>query len=175
MENCYLLFVKTGYEERVVDKLKTKLDSSLFLPFVPTKEKFFRRNGITTKEKELCFIGYVFVESELYSDEFIVKMSPIIRTFGDIYKIVNYGNKRDIAMRENEQFMLNSLYGSKHCVEASVGFMEGDIIRIEDGSLIGMESTIKKMNRHKREAIIEIELMGALRRVTVGLEILKKI
>jgi len=38
-----------------------------------------------------------------------------------------------------------------------------------------MESIVKKVNRHKREALIEIEIMGDARLVTVALEIVKKV
>jgi len=34
-----------------------------------------------------------------------------------------------------------------------------------------MESIVKKVNRHKREALIEIEIMGDARLVTVALYI----
>lgn len=175
MKNCYILFVKTGCEEKIVNILKSWLDLSLFLPFVPTREKLFRRNGKTTRIMELVFGGYIFIESELSSDNFIIEVTPIIIKLNEAYRIINYGDKRDIAMRAVERNMLKNLYGSNYCIVASVGFIEGDRIRINEGSLMGMENVIKKINRHKREAIIEIEIMGSLRQVTVGLEIIEKI
>lgn len=42
------------------------------------------------------------------------------------------------------------------------------------GSLIGCEGFIKKINRHRREAVIEVEFMGRLISVSVGLEIVKR-
>lgn len=174
MEFCYVLFVKTGREMSIVHNLKKKLDSSKFLPFVPTKEKYFKKDGNIIKESEVCFQGYIFIESSLCVDKFIIEIFPIIRMTKEIYRIVNYGNSKDIAMRESERSALSCLYGDKYCIEISTGFIEGDKVKVYAGPLAGRESIIRKINRHKREAMIEIEIMGGLRCINVGLEIIKK-
>ena len=51
----------------------------------------------------------------------------------------------------------------------------GDRVTITEGPLAGYESYIKKINRHKMEAVVQIEMMNAPRDVTVGLEIVKKL
>lgn len=38
-----------------------------------------------------------------------------------------------------------------------------------------MESIVRRINRHKRQALIELEIMGDVRMVTVALEIVKKV
>jgi transcriptional antiterminator NusG len=37
-----------------------------------------------------------------------------------------------------------------------------------------MESRIKKIDRHKREAVVVMEMMGAVREVRVMLEVIEK-
>jgi transcriptional antiterminator NusG len=37
-----------------------------------------------------------------------------------------------------------------------------------------MECKIKKINRHKREALVELEMMGATREVKLMLEVVEK-
>lgn len=174
MGNCYVLFVKTGQELTIAHHLKSKLDSSMFLPFVPTKEKYFKKDGKINTEIEVCFHGYIFIESNLYADRFRIEIFPIIRRFEGIYSIVSYGDKRDIAMHEGERLALLSLYGDKYCIKNSVGFIKGDKVKVHTGPLSGKESIIKKINRHKREATIEIEIMGGLHHINVGLEVIKK-
>lgn len=56
-----------------------------------------------------------------------------------------------------------------------VSLMVGDRIQILDGSLKGLESIVRKVNRHKRQAWIEIEFMGDIRLVSVALEIVEKV
>ena len=48
------------------------------------------------------------------------------------------------------------------------------MIRMVAGALVGLEGRIKKINRHKREAIVEMEMMGAVRKVAVMLEVVEK-
>ena len=78
-------------------------------------------------------------------------------------------------MRMSERSSLKNLYGDKHCIEASTGIIEDDRVKINEGALIGKEHVIKKINRHRREAVIEVCLMGSLREIIVGLEIVEKV
>jgi transcriptional antiterminator NusG len=78
-------------------------------------------------------------------------------------------------MRERERSPWERLFDSEFCIRASVGFCEGDKVRVTSGALVGLESLIKKINRHKREAIVEMEMMGDVRRVKLMLEVVEKI
>lgn len=40
---------------------------------------------------------------------------------------------------------------------------------------IGTKSIIKSVNRHKMQAVIEVEFMGGIRRTTISLEIVKRL
>ena len=56
----------------------------------------------------------------------------------------------------------------------SYGMIEGDRVRIISGSLVGMEAVIRKVDRHKRVAYIEMRIFGEIKLVEVGLEIVAK-
>ncbi|MCC8098207.1 MAG: hypothetical protein LIO44_06625 [Eubacterium sp.] len=60
-------------------------------------------------------------------------------------------------------------------VEMSVGIIENDRVQVINGSMMGMEGSIRKIDRHKRTARIEVNMFGRTMEVTVGLEIVKKI
>ena len=49
-----------------------------------------------------------------------------------------------------------------------------DKIIINEGPLIGLEGLITKIDRQKRIAYVNVELLGKLTRVQVGLEIISK-
>ena len=70
---------------------------------------------------------------------------------------------------------LKKLLGADYCIQESIGYVEGDKVIIKSGGLMGSESRIKKINRHKREAVLEINILGDMRQVIVALEIIKKI
>ena len=71
--------------------------------------------------------------------------------------------------------MLLRLCDDDRYVESSSGIIIGDSVYIKEGPLKGYESIIRKIDRHKRKAIIELEFMGAVRQVAVALEIVEKV
>ena len=175
MEDWYVLYVRTGSEEKVKDLLTKLLDQNYHLPFIPMKAKIFRRHGVINKDNQICFPGYVFIKSKYRAHEFIKEVLPVVHKIKEAYLFLHYGDKYDVAMRECEKKSMNNLLGSNFCIESSIGFIEGDAIRIISGGLMWTESTIKKINRHKREAIIEVNIMGDIRQVSVVLEVMEKI
>mgnify|MGYP003735036107 CR=1 FL=1 len=77
-------------------------------------------------------------------------------------------------MREEERAILDNLWQGKNCIKVSTGFIKGDSIVITDGPFVGRESIIKEVHPRRREAIVEIELMGRICQATVGLEIVER-
>lgn len=59
-------------------------------------------------------------------------------------------------------------------VDMSCGVIENDKIIITDGPLMNLEGYITKIDRHKRIAYVDVELLGKITRVQVGLEIISK-
>ncbi len=170
----YVLFVRTGREHKVEQFLKERLDTCTYVPFVPLQERFFKAAGTVKKELKPLFPSYVFIESEISSHEFIKKTSALIYTSRDIVSILKYSDT-EIAMRESEKQMLLSLCNDDHCIESSSGIIKGDRIHITDGPLKEWKSIVREVNRHKRQALIEIEFMGGTRLISVALEIVEKI
>lgn len=170
----YVLFVRTGQEQRVERLLKVQLDTDVFMPFIPLNERLFKKSGIVKREIKPLFPSYVFIESDISNQEFSYSISKIIRSSNDIVRILKYSDT-EISMRDSEKQALMKLYNGYHCIELSKGIIVGDRIHITDGPLIGCESMVKRVNRHKREAWIELEFMGEKRLLNVSLEILDKI
>ncbi len=170
----YVLFVRTSREDKVKQLLKERLNTDIFVPFVPVHENLFKISGVIKKELKPLFPGYVFIKSEAPGHEFIKKISAFIHAFPDIVRILRYSDT-EIAMRESEKNLLMNLYNDNHCIESSSGIIVGNKIHITDGPLKGWESIVRKINRHKRQALIEIEFMGAIRLISVALEVVEKI
>ena len=70
-----------------------------------------------------------------------------------------------ISLTESEIQFLLRFGGTEQLVKMSTGFVEQDQIIILDGPLKGMEGYIKKIDRHRREASLDVK---------VGLEIIGK-
>jgi len=169
----YILFVQTGKEKKIEKLIKRQLDNEVCMPFIPLQEILFRKSGVVRKETRVLFPGYVFVESELPGQQFLRLMNPLINSISDMVSILKY-SETEIAMRESERRMLLGLYNNDYCIESSYGIMKGERIHITEGPLKGLESIVKKVNRHKRQAWIEIEIMGDIRLVCVALDVVEK-
>lgn len=62
----------------------------------------------------------------------------------------------------------------QNIIKMSHGYIENDRIVITDRPMKDYEGTIKKINRHKRKSIIEVEFFGRNMEISVGLEIVRK-
>lgn len=73
-----------------------------------------------------------------------------------------------------EQDFLNSMFDEDSTIQMSRGDIVDGQFQIKQGPLQQKEDRIRKMNRHKRMAEIELSLHGENRRVKVGVEIVEK-
>ncbi len=58
--------------------------------------------------------------------------------------------------------------------EMSEGIIENDRVVVTSGPLKGNEGLIRKIDRHKRKAWLEIEMFGRTVEMQVGLEVVGK-
>jgi transcriptional antiterminator NusG len=170
----YVIFTLTGCEESVVCEFEKWFKDQDFKPFIPMRETIFRRKGINKKEKEKMFPGYMFVETAIASKDFLQTTSNFICSQSNkAIRVLRYGDGNAAINKEEIKF-LHYLLGNKKCVETSIGFKEGDKIIIEHGPLQGYESIVKKINYHKREAVIELNILNEKRSIIIPIEIITK-
>lgn len=172
----YVLFTKVGSEKLLVKKLEKYFFGEKVDPFLPLIEIFHKfANKKTVKEYKVMFPGYVFIESVFENAIFFEKIKNFHMDTNSNIKLLSYGDSKEYALREEERILLFSLFSEEKTLEASTGVIQGDKVIITDGPLIGRESIIKKINRHKKEAVVEMDILGQKIDVTVGLNIIKKI
>jgi len=74
----------------------------------------------------------------------------------------------------SERDLLEKLLNEERVVEMSQGFIQGKSIVVTSGPLVGLEKHIIKPMRHKRQAVLSLEVMGVTKTTQVGLEIIDK-
>ena len=79
-----------------------------------------------------------------------------------------------VPLVQEEVELLMRIGTDKQLVEMSSGIIENDRVRILSGPLMGMEGNIRRIDRHKRIAYLEIEMFGRTVEMKVGLEIIRK-
>ena len=82
---------------------------------------------------------------------------------------------RDIlTLSPAEEELMRKLGDEEHVTRMSYGIIEGDKITVTDGPLKGLEGLIRRIDRHKRQCIVETEMFGQRSKMTVGIEIVSK-
>lgn len=167
--NWYVIQVLTGSEQVICRDLKEVLDDSFYEHcFVPMAERQHRKDGKYTILREPLFPGYLFIISQdiekiSVAIQKIFKFKRILRT-GDSFSALEPGEVKAFRSLTNEDFNISM----------SKGFIIGDEITVTEGPLKGYEGRIKKIDRHKRMAFMEIPFLGCDTRVRVPLEIVSK-
>lgn len=119
-------------------------------------------------QKKHLFPGYVFVVTED-----IEELHEMLKRVMGMTRLLGVGEDI-VPLTEEEVQFLKRFGGEEQVVEMSEGIIENSETKILSGPLVGMEGTIRKIDRHKRKAWIEIEMFGRMQLVQVGLEILWK-
>ncbi len=174
MGSWFVFFVQTGKEETVCECLNDVFSNGESVSFVPKIELIYKNSKQVRKEFKPMFPSYVFVETKRDGRSFTSWTAQIVRNSKYIIKLLGKGNPDHMAIHEKEKDFLLGFCDDEYIVGESLGFIEGDMVFVTSGPLQGRESVIKRIDRHKRRAEIELELMGDARHVSVSLEIVEK-
>lgn len=165
----YVMQVKVGTEERIVAQCLNIIEKDILKDcFIPYCESMKKYGGEWHKEKNILFPGYVFLIS---AD--IEKLYLSLKNVIGLTKLIGTGEKV-VPLSVSEVEFLERFGGEEQVVQMSNGYIEGDKIVVVSGPLVGNEGCIKKVDRHKRKAYLEIEMFGRKVETQVGLEVVKK-
>lgn len=59
-------------------------------------------------------------------------------------------------------------------IAMSTGVIKSDRVIVHDGPLRGLEGLIRRIDRHKRLAFLEVRILGRVKTICVGLEIVRR-
>lgn len=169
--NWYVLFVMGGKEQKICDFL----DEAGFDAFVPRMEVLYHKRGKYYPIEKPMFPSYIFIESSLEHIAFHQQMMDLRKRRSGIIRELRFDNEGTPALKEEEKALIERLIGRNRLMEHSIGYMEGDRVIVTEGPLQGLESKIIRMDRHKRRGQIEVNMLGQTVKLSVSLEIVKKI
>ncbi len=165
----YVAQVYTGKEERLVRMCREQVSSGVLVRcFVPYCERMKRYLGEWHKEREVLFPGYVFMVTSQ-----VDRLNEELKGIPMFARILGNGGLL-LPLSPGEVAFLERLGGGAQVVAMSLGVVENDQVRILDGPMAGLEGYIRRIDRHKRQARIEVEMFGRILEATVGLEIVGK-
>ena len=165
--NWYVLFVQTGKEEFMATRCRELISPELLSgAFVFRVQKMFQTHSVWTVKESVLFPGYVFLETDD-----ITGVRNELRRIPYFKSLLGRDEDQIHSISLAEQTRLLQFLNKDHVVETSSGYKEGDHIEITAGPLVGHLAEIKRINRHKRTAIVETELAGKKVKMELGLEL----
>lgn len=170
MGNWYAVQVKTGKEQETADLCNGIVDGEILAEsFIPRYERMKRYQGEWHKEQLPMFPGYIFLVTER-----VEKLFYELKSVPELTKILGSGSEF-IPIRDEEKALMQRLENEEHVTEMSEGYLVGERVVILSGPMKGMEGKIRKIDRHKRMAVLEIGMFGRWIDVRVGVEIVKRL
>ena len=166
----YVLRVETGHEDRAEKELREQLGSEALCDICVPRSEYKRKfRGEWKLVQGVLFPGYIFVQTcDVYA------LHAVLPKISGMTYII----KNDSGFLPLDEKGLNFLRAFRlfddDLIEFSEGYIEGDEVFITKGPLQGQTAYIAKINRHKRIAILRVNMMGRDVEVKVGLEILVK-
>lgn len=172
----YVLQVPTGREDRLIEEIRCyQVQDYLEDIFAPRSVRKKKYQGKWQVYEELLFPGYLFVISEAPEE-----LYQALKRIPQMTRILGTGEKwtamtaKDIETVRRLASPQGKSLRERWRMNFSEGYLKGDKIIVIDGPLKGMESSISRIDRHKRLAWLSIDVLGEPREIAVGLEIIRK-
>ena len=168
--SLYVIQVVGGREQRVCDLVIRQLSGLIADCFVPRREVMRRREGRWSLVRETLFPGYLFVETSR-----IQQVMGRLAQVPAFTRLLGVSDERVVPLSQDETAWLSALLQPlEKVVGMSTGAIEGNRVVVTDGPLRGHEALIRKIDRHKRLAFLDMRMFGRTKTIKVGLEIVRK-
>ena len=169
-DKWYVGQVLAGKEAATLSQCRKLVDGSvLHESFVPEYETMWKTSAGWHPERRLLFPGYLFFVTDNVEAlaAGLAKVPNRVRILGD-------EENSFMALSDAERGWFLAFIDQDRVVRMSEGIIENDEVKITKGPLMGKEARIKKIDRHKRTAFVEVTMFGRKTTAKVGLEIVRK-
>lgn len=162
----YALYCRSGQEDTIIRSCKQNLSrQALTDAFQFSYERMKKYLGEWHVDTYAMFPNYVFLQSE-YPDV----LSEELEQYRKIVSVLE-SERLLLAVYPEEENVIMQLCGDCHHMRMSKGIIEDGTLRVIDGPLEGREAMIRKVDRHKRVAMLNLKISPEIPDVWAGLEI----
>lgn len=161
----YVVYVQTDKEDAMKKWIESNpgfMETGCNL-WVPRKPIYHKRKGAYILLHQILFPSYVFIDAPDYEILWgalkMIEGSNNVKLLEDWYRIEEGGFTVNSALNkvtEEERDWIIHLYGEN----PSKGILENKRIRFVEGSLMGMEEYVIKLDRHSRKCLVRIPFLG---------------
>ena len=160
----YLIQDVNDCRESIIEYLNSFED---MVAFVPRVMKYFKIAGENKILPKTWDDSYIIVKTELKYEEVFKRYWNLIQE-----NSLQFRPNEDVVKFKKEEVQLLEQLFDEDIVLCSIGKIEEGKLIIEKGPLKGLERYVKKINRHKRMALLEIN--SNLSIMKVYLEVVSK-
>ena len=166
----YVVQVAGGKEARAAEMIAKHAQGAVGDCFIPKREVMHRQSGQWHGKLEKLFPGYVFVQTN--APELLCEA---LRQVPEFTRMLTFAGDICLPLSDDEVAWINaSTNAETHVMEMSEGVIEGDRVVVTRGPLKGHEMSIARVDRHKRLAWVDMDMLGRRKTIRVGLEIVSK-
>ena len=163
--NWYVINVPKGQFVEAMEYFKTNTDLDVFSPKI---EKFYCQRGQKYFKVIPLFPNRLFIKSTLDGEKMYQKLSDIDYDFSICY----LNGDRVGAINSKAKNVIQEMMDETDTIRKSEGNIVESKLQVYMGPLKGFESLIRKIDRHKRYALLDVCLLD--RDLMVPLEVPKK-
>jgi transcriptional antiterminator NusG len=168
----YALHAATGREDIVCEHIRVEVDRTGYEAdyrlLVPKRKLLETNQGKTHEVLRTMFPGYILVQSEK-----IRELAKLVKKCKGIFRFL----KNDGAFQEirvEEIAMILQMTNDEGIIEVSeIETDEFGFVRVVGGPLKGLEGKIRKVDKYRHRAKVEVTLNGQKRVVGFGTTVLK--
>ncbi len=166
MSMWYVIWTSTGQEHNYANEVGKRVKDATC--FVPVRKINRKRKGQWYTEDAVLFPGYFFVDTED-----ITRVNTALRSTEGFGTVLNT-DREYMPLNFEETEFIDDLNKTGGVFDTSKGLIDGDQVKITSGPLYGYKANIRKIDRHKRRAYIEMDMFGKTIKTFVGLEIVER-
>lgn len=165
----YALFVITGDEDNVKERLVYRLKESDLKVVVPKRRLRERKGGIWDTKIRTLFPGYILLNGEIHikEHELLKNVPGVIKLLGD------KGKPAEISWYEMD--IITRLICNNEIIGCSNIQVENQKIIVIDGPLLGLDGYIQSIDKRKGRAKVRLNLMGEPRVVELSIAMVQSV
>jgi transcriptional antiterminator NusG len=156
--NWYAVHTYSGYEDRVAENLKQRIESldmseKIFDVIVPKEIAYEIKNGKKRKVEKKIFPGYVLVDMIVTEDSwYVVRNTPNVTGF------VGFGTT-PTPVSEEEVKQIRKRMGVVE-PKYKIDLVPGDLVKITDGPFKDFDGTVQEIDEEKGKVKVLVSMFG---------------
>lgn len=163
----YALFVMTGHEDNVRERLLYRLRDREIKALVPKRKLRERKDGIWKSQVRTLFPGYVLLNGRLGVEEYYS-----LKGIPDLITILK--DKWDpLEIRSDEIEIISRLTHDNEIIGSSSAYIENGKVVVVNGPLKGLEGLIKSIDKRKGRVKVNLEFAGEPRLVDLCISVVQ--